>query len=152
MVSRGDWMRRREILQLIGAVFFPSAIAAQPQQKTGMLPQIVFLSALNRDAMYRGQLEQFKAGLIENGLIDGQNVNVEYLWGDGSEDLVRAHARALAQRKVDVIVTSGPQMVRALRDAQVRSPIVFAILSDPVGDGFVASLARPGGNVTGLSM
>src|SRR6185312_11219940 len=57
-----------------------------------------------------------------------------------------------AQRKLDVIVTAGPQMVRALLNAGVQSPIVFAILGEPVGDGLVASLAHPGGNVTGLSM
>jgi putative tryptophan/tyrosine transport system substrate-binding protein len=107
---------------------------------------------LSPNTIYRDQLEQFKAGLVENGLIDGHNVEVEYLWGNGSEDLVRVHAQALAARKVDVILTAGPQMVRALRDAKVQSPIVFAILSDPIGDGFVASLAHPGGNITGLSM
>jgi putative ABC transport system substrate-binding protein len=140
------------VLKLFGAALFPAANVARAQQRTGSLPQIVFLSALSPKTIYREQLEQFSAGLIENGLIDGQNVSIEYLWGDGNEDLIRSHARALAQRNTDVILTAGPQMVRALRDAGVRSPIVFAILSDPIGDGIVASLAHPGGNVTGLSM
>jgi putative ABC transport system substrate-binding protein len=152
LAGGGHLMRRREALYLIGAVLFPGAIAAQAQQTTGSIQQIVFLSALSPKTIYRGQLEQFKAGLIEHGLIDGQTVNVEYLWGDGDENLIRTHALALAQRKVDVIVTAGPQMVRALRDAGVKSPVVFAILNDPISDGFVASLAHPGGNVTGLSM
>jgi putative ABC transport system substrate-binding protein len=147
-----DRMRRREVLYLVGAALFSVATAARAQQKAGSIQQIVFLSALSPKTIYREQLEQFRAGLIENGLIDGQNVSIEYLWGDGNEDIIRAHARALAQRKTDVIVTAGPQMVRALRDAGVQSPVVFAILSDPIGDGIVASLANPGGNVTGLSM
>jgi putative tryptophan/tyrosine transport system substrate-binding protein len=145
-------MLRREFLMVVCSSLAGCPLASHAQQKAGSLPQIVFLSALSPTAIYRDQLEQFRAGLIENGLINGQNVNVEYLWGDGSEDVIRGHARALAQRKVDVIVTAGPQMVRALRSAEVQAPIVFAILNDPVGDGFVASLAHPGGNVTGLSM
>jgi putative ABC transport system substrate-binding protein len=145
-------MRRREVLYLVGAVLFPVAIAAQAQQKTGSVPQVVFLSALSPKTIYRDQLEQFKVGLVENGLIEGQNVHVEFLWGDGNEDLIRSHARALAQRKVDVIVTAGTQTIRALRNAEVQAPIVFAILGDPVGEGVISSLAHPGGNVTGLSM
>jgi putative ABC transport system substrate-binding protein len=97
-------------------------------------------------------MEQFRAGLTENGLIDGQNVKLDYLWGEGSADILRRHAADLAARDVDVIVTAGPQPVRLLLDAKVRSPIVFAILNDPIGDGFIKSLARPGGNLTGLSM
>ena len=98
------------------------------------------------------QIEQFKVGLTENGLIDGQNIKVDYLWGEGSPDRLRQHAADLAKRNLSVIVTAGPQPVRALLEAKVSSPIVFAILSDPISDGFVQSLARPGGNLTGLSM
>jgi len=140
------------MLYLVGTALLSLPTSARSQQKAGALPQVVFLSALSPKTIYREQLEQFRAGLIENELLDGQNVSVEYLWGDGNEELIRAHARARAQRRVDVIVTAGPQMVRALRDAEVRSPIVFAILGDPIGDGIVTSLAHPGGNVTGLSM
>jgi putative ABC transport system substrate-binding protein len=74
------------------------------------------------------------------------------LWGEGSPDRLRQHAADLAKRNLSVIVTAGPQPIRALLEAKVSSPIVFAILSDPISDGFVQSLARPGGNLTGLSM
>ena len=74
------------------------------------------------------------------------------LVGDGNPDRLRQHAADLAKRNLSVIVTAGPQPVRALLEAKVSSPIVFAILSDPISDGFVQSLARPGGNLTGLSM
>jgi putative ABC transport system substrate-binding protein len=145
-------MLRRDFLTVVWGLLGGLPLASYAQQGPGSLPLIVFLSGLSPKTLYQEQLEQFKAGLIENGLVEGKNVTVEYLWGDGSEDLIRAHAHALAKRKVDVIVTAGPQMVRALRNAEVQAPIVFAILSDPIGDGFVASLSHPGGNVTGLSM
>ena len=98
------------------------------------------------------QIEKFKAGLMENGLIDGQNINVDYLWGEGSSNRLRQHAGDLAKGNFAVIVTAGPQPLRALLDANVKSPIVFAILNDPISDGFIQSLARPDGNITGLSM
>src|SRR4029077_12386956 len=96
------------------------------------------------------QIEQFKFGLTENGLIEGQNIQVDYLWAEGKSDRLRQLAIELAPSKFDVIVTARPQPLRGLRDAGVTSPIVFAILNDPVGDGFVQSLAQPGGNITGL--
>jgi len=98
------------------------------------------------------QIEQFKVGLTENGLIEGENIEVDYLWGEGNSDRLRQLATDLARRNIDVIVTAGPQPVQALREAGVKTPIVFAILNGPIGDGFVQSLARPGGNITGLSM
>jgi putative tryptophan/tyrosine transport system substrate-binding protein len=97
-------------------------------------------------------IAQFKTGLTENGLIDGQNIKVDYLWGEGSSNRLRQHATDLAKGNFAVIVTAGPQPVRALLGAKVKSPIVFAILNDPISDGFIQSLARPGGNLTGLSM
>ena len=98
------------------------------------------------------QIQQFKAGLAENGLIEGQNIVVDYLWGEGSTERIQQLATELGRRDLDVIVTAGPQPVRALLATGVKTPIVFAILNDPIGDGFIKSLARPGGNLTGLSM
>ena len=80
------------------------------------------------------------------------NITVDYLWGQGSTERLQQLAAELAQRDLEVIVTSGPQPVRALLAANTKTPIVFAILADPISDGFVQSLARPGGNITGLSM
>ena len=98
------------------------------------------------------QIAQFKAGLAENGLIEGQNIVVDYLWGEGSTERIQQLATELGRRDLDVIVTAGPQPVRALLATGMKTPIVFAILNDPISDGFVQSLARPGGNATGLSM
>ena len=144
-------MRRREFITLVGgATAWP--LAGYSQQPSGPIPQIVYLGVSSPATSDPRQIEQFKAGLAENGLVDGQNVKVDYLWGEGSQERLRQLAADLAQRNLSVIVTVGPQPVRALLEAKVKSPIVFAILNDPVGDGFVQSLARPGGNITGLSM
>src|SRR5262249_34349581 len=98
------------------------------------------------------QIEQFRTGLAENGLVEGRNITVEYFWGEGSVERLRRLAGELGKRDLDVIVTAGGQAVAALTDAHVRTPVVFAIWGDPTGPGIVKSLARPGVNLTGLSM
>jgi putative ABC transport system substrate-binding protein len=145
-------MTRRELVSLLGSTAVAWPIMAQAQQQTIPIPRIAYLGASSSAVIDPRQIEQFKAGLTENGLIDGQNITVDYLWGEGSPDRLRQHATDLAKRNLSVIVTAGPQPVRALLEAKVGSPIVFAILSDPINDGFIQSLARPGGNLTGLSM
>ena len=144
-------MRRRTFITLIGgAAAWP--LAARAQQPTGRMSHIAYLGGLSPTTLDPRQIEQFKVGLAENGLVEGQNISVDYLWGEGSTERLRQLATELAQRDLDVIVTSGPQPVRALLATKTKTPIVFAILSDPISDGFVQSLARPGGNITGLSM
>ena len=145
-------MRRREFITLVGAASMAGPFAARAQQGSGPVPRIAYLGGASPSTLDPRQIEQFKVGLTENGLTDGQNIQVDYLWGEGNSERLSKLARELAQRSLDVIVTAGPQPLRALRDAGVKSPIVFAILTDPVGDGFIQSLARPGGNITGLSM
>ena len=116
------------------------------------MPHIAYLGGLSPTTLDPRQIEQFKVGLAENGLVEGQNITVDYLWGQGSTERLQQLAAELAQRDLDVIVTSGPQPVRALLAANTKTPIVFAILADPISDGFVQNFARPGGNITGLSM
>jgi putative tryptophan/tyrosine transport system substrate-binding protein len=89
-------------------------------------------------------IQQFKTGLAENGLVEGRNITVDYFWGEGKLERLRQLATELAQRELDVIVTAGPQPLRALIEARTKSPIVFAILNDPITDGFIQNLARPG--------
>jgi putative ABC transport system substrate-binding protein len=98
------------------------------------------------------QIEQFKVGLIENDLIIGKNVTVEYFWAEGSLDRLKELATELGSRDLDVIVTVGPQAFRFLKATQTKTPIVLAVIGDILADGIVDSLARPNGNVTGLSM
>jgi putative ABC transport system substrate-binding protein len=143
---------RREFITLLGGgeVAWPCIVRAQ--QATGRMPHIAFLSLQSPTTLEPRHIEQFKVGLVENGLVEGQNITVDYFWGEGSTERLLQLATELAQRNLDVIVTSGPQPLRALLATKTKTPIVFAILSDPIGDGFVQSLARPGGNITGLSM
>jgi putative ABC transport system substrate-binding protein len=114
--------------------------------------RIAYLGTSGADTMDPKYLEGFRRGLAENGLGDGRTISVSYLFANGDPERLRQLANELAKAAVDVIVTAGPQPVRALVAAKVRAPVVFAILADPVGDRIVESLARPGGTMTGLSM
>jgi putative ABC transport system substrate-binding protein len=145
-------MNRRTFIALLGGAAAAWPLAARAQQPSRRMAHIAYLGALSPATLDPRQIEQFKAGLIENGLIDGQNISVDYLWAEGSPEHLRQLASDLAQRDLDVIVTAGPQPVRAVMGTGTKTPIVFAILNDPIGDGFIANLARPGGNITGLSM
>jgi ABC-type uncharacterized transport system substrate-binding protein len=145
-------MTRRKFFWLGGGTAIAWPLMANAQQPTVPIARIAYLGASSAAVLDPRQIEQFKVGLTENGLIEGENIKVDYLWGEGSPDRLRQQAADLAQRNLSVIVTAGPQPVRALLEAKVSAPIVFAILSDPISDGFVQSLARPGGNITGLSM
>src|SRR6185369_11398704 len=98
------------------------------------------------------RLESFLQGMKDLGYVDGQNMRLVVRWGEGKLERMPAIARELVKMKVDVIVASSSPAVLAARDATRTIPIVMPVSSDPVGDGIVASLARPGGNITGLSL
>jgi putative tryptophan/tyrosine transport system substrate-binding protein len=135
---------------LLGAVAaWP--ITAWGEQMVGKVAHIAVFAPQGRATADPRQMESFKAGLVENGLIEGQNITLDVVWAEGSIERTRQLPAELAHRNLDVIVTSGPQPVRELLATGMKTPIVFAILNDPIGDGFVRSLAHPGGNVTGLS-
>ena len=95
--------------------------------------------------------EAFRQGLRELGYVEGKNIIIEYRNAEGKFDRLPALAAELVRLKVDVIVTGGPPSTRAAKEATSTISIVMAQVGDPVGNGFVASLARPGGNITGLS-
>jgi putative ABC transport system substrate-binding protein len=142
-------LKRREFITLLGSA---AAWPLTARGQNGRMARIAFLNASSPQAWDPHNMEQFKQGLEENSLVEGRNITIDYVWAEGNAERLRELAIALAQRNLDVIVTAGPQPIRALLDAGTKTPIVFAIHSDPVGDGIVESLARPGGNVTGLSM
>ena len=123
-----------------------SAEAQQPKK----VPRIGYLSGSPPLSIAQHN-EAFRQGLRELGYIEGKNIVIEWRSAEGKRDRLPALATELMHLKVDVIVTAGPLVTRAAKDATVTIPIVMAQDPDPVGSGFVASLARPGGNITGLS-
>ena len=139
-------MRRREFITLLGgAAAWPIAARAQP----GKLPTIGFLGT-GAASTWTQWVAAFVRRLGELGWIEGRTVSIEYRWGEGRPERFAEIAADFVRLKVDVIVWGG-SAVPALQRATSVIPIVFAIATDPVGGGLVASLARPGGNVTGLS-
>ena len=134
----------------IAAAVAGCAAAAHAQQPA-KVPRIGFLSA-SSPASLATRVEAFRQGLKELGYVEGKSVVVEYRWAYGKRDRLAELAAELARLKVEVIVTAGPSATRGTKEARIATPIVMAFDGDPVGSGFVASLARPGGNITGLSI
>ena len=131
-----------------GLLAAPLAAEAQP---AGKVPRVAYLSASSAASATWG-VEAFRQGLRELGYIEGRNILIEYRWADGRFDRLPALAADLARLAVDVIVASNTPAALAARNATGTIPIVLVTSGDPVGSGLVASLARPGGNVTGLSL
>jgi putative ABC transport system substrate-binding protein len=141
-------MRRREFIAGLGsAAAWPAT--AQAQQRA--LPLVAIVSGASGDA-FAGNAAAFRKGLGEMGYAEGHNVTVEYHWLDGRYDLLPALMADLVRRRVAVIATPGTaKAVLAARAATRTIPIVFSVGEDPVGLGLVETLARPGGNLTGVN-
>jgi putative ABC transport system substrate-binding protein len=142
-------MRRREFISLLGGVAASWPLAARAQQP-GKLPTIGFLGATAPTAQMQWTAA-FVQRLRELGWIEGRNVAIDYRWAEGRAERFTEIAAEFVRLKVDVIFTYSTPAVLAAKQATSAIPIVFATASDPVGFGLVANLARPGGNVTGLS-
>jgi putative tryptophan/tyrosine transport system substrate-binding protein len=143
-------MKRREVLGVIGgAAAWPLAVWAQQPKNVPRIGFLVTGSIESPEA--RASLKAFDQGLREYGYIDGQNVLVEVRAADLKVERFPALASELVRLNVDLIVASNSLAARAAQQATTTIPIVVPIMGDPVGDGLVASLARPGGNITGLT-
>jgi putative ABC transport system substrate-binding protein len=141
--------RRREFITLLGgAAAWPLAAGAQQPAK---LPTIGYLGP-NTRSLDSHRLDAFVQRLRELGWIEGRTIAIEYRWAEGRNERLAETAAEFVRRKVDVIVTSATPPTFAAKQATSVIPIVFAAVGDPVGAGVVESLARPGGNVTGLSL
>ena len=130
---------------LLVAVLLVVAAIAEAQHEPKKVPRIAFLAGYGMDT------DTLRQGLEKLGYIEGQNIHIEYRFAEGQPDRELELARELATLKVNVIVTGNTSRTRAAKQATRIIPIVFAAVSDPVGNGVVESLARPGGNVTGMS-
>jgi putative ABC transport system substrate-binding protein len=131
---------------MLSALCLP-AEAQQPKE----VPRIGYLTADSRSTRADVRAEAFRQGLGEFGYVEGKNIIIEWRSAEGKLDRLHAFATELVRLKVAVIVTGGPTATRPVKEATTTIPIVMTQDSDPVGNGFVASLARPGGNITGLS-
>ena len=140
-------MKRRELMLLLGGAFI-AARALRAQQKA--MPVIGYLH-YGSPGLFAPFMAAFHRGLSETGYVEGRNVAIEYRWAEGRYDRLPALAGELVGRKVDMIAAFGPPSARAAKSATSTIPIVFGS-GDPVREGLIAGLARPGGNLTGVSL
>jgi putative ABC transport system substrate-binding protein len=145
-------MKRREFITLLVGAAAAWPLAGRAQQ-TPRAPTIgLLLPGVTRTTVVQGQLEAFREALKEYGWIEGQNVSVDYRFAEGKEDALAEIAAEMVRLQLDVIVAEGTAAIRAVKNVTQAIPIVMATSTDPVGNGLVASLHRPGGNVTGPSL
>jgi putative ABC transport system substrate-binding protein len=144
-------MKRREFITLLGGAAAAWPLAARAQQAVGRLPTVGFLGVTTPSAQMQ-RTTAFVQRLRQLGWVEGRTVAIEYRWAEGRYERFPEIAAEFVRLKVDVIITSATAPVVAAKQATSVIPIVFAVAGDPVGSGLVASLARPGANVTGLSL
>ncbi len=144
-------MRRREFSTLLGAAATASIVWPSPLSAQQKATPVIGLLGMSTPSLAALNVAAIRQGLSEAGYVEGQNLTIEYVWAEGHFDRLPALAADLVGRKVDVIVTGGTPAPQAAKNATSTIPIVFVAGEDAVRQGLVASLARPGGNLTGVS-
>ncbi len=144
-------MRRREFVRLLGGATAAWPLVARAQQPERMRHIGLLMPFTEDNPVGQARLAAFLQGLQQLGWADGRNVRINTRWGAGDADLIRTYARELVAEGPDVVMAFTSAAVAPLRQATRAVPIVFAVVADPVGAGYVESLARPGGNVTGFA-
>jgi putative ABC transport system substrate-binding protein len=144
-------VNRRTVITLLGgaAAAWPLVIRAEPADRMRRVG--VLMGVAEDDPEGQARVAAFRQGLSDLSWADGRNVHIDYRWAAGDADRIRAYAAELVALAPDVLVGNGTSPLRALRDATHSIPIVFILVNDPVGQGFITNLARPGGNITGFS-
>ena len=144
-------MNRRDFISLLGgaAVAWPLAARAQPAERVRRVGVLIPLAMDDPEA--KARIAAFQQGLEQLGWTDGRNVQIDTRWAGGDMESIRKHAAELVALSPDVILAAGGAVIPSLLQATRIVPIVFTQTPDPVGAGFVESLARPGGNVTGFT-
>src|SRR5262249_31031584 len=151
---RGDRMiRRRDFIALLGGAAAAWPLAARAQQQPDRMRRIGVLQAVGEsDPEAQLRRRAFEGNLQKLGWTEGAHVTIDYRWAGGDADRIRRYATELTGMRPDVIWTSGALPLLPLKRATRTIPIVFTQIYDPVGSGFVASLTRPGGNITGFTL
>ena len=148
MLFSNRWSVIRQTLALCTMLF--AVCSPTDAQQPTKIPRIGYLG-VNSLNVNPDRREAFRQGLRELGYVEGKNIVIEWRSAEGKQDRLPALAAELVRLKVDIIIAGGPPSTRAAKEATITSPIVMGFDNDPVADGFVASLARPGGNITGLA-
>jgi putative ABC transport system substrate-binding protein len=144
-------MRRREFIRLISGSTALLSLMAHAQQPDRKRRIGVLMGIADNDPEARPRVEAFERGLQELGWAEGQNIHLDYRWTAGDPDRTLLFAKEIFDLKPDVILVHSSPAVAALRQLTSKIPLVFVLIADPIGSGFVASLAHPGGNVTGFN-
>ena len=144
-------MKRREFITLIGGAAVASPVPGYAQETDRMRRVGLLLGIAENDPEAHTRIKAFQQGLRDLGWFERRNIRVDYRFAAGDSDRIKAYAAELVGLAPDVIVGNGTPGIAALRQATSSIPIVFAVVNDPVGQGFISSLAHPGGNITGFT-